>query len=341
MAATDTTRSLMGAGRATEKERILSPAPALGVPPTGSTPNDRQDEHPALAYGNAAVVGPMQAVLGQVPSATPPVFLGDPLLTSCEQTIVQLANQSPLVQYHWPGRGKAPIGYLRGMALSYARVYCKWKANDPFARAMAKKSGTFSQDAMGWYSAKYQAANMVNTSDGVNTLRHLFVLLVGLGMRESNGQYCEGRDMSASNTSPTTAEAGLFQMSYSIGVGNPGQSGGWLKRQYDVLKLWPYTGFLKVFRTGVTCTQGQLSGFGTTKGGKFREFCVLAPALGAEVAALGLRIRRRHWGPITRREVTLNTDCDKLLKDVQQAVDSGSCCGDTLSDIRIPTLDLP
>lgn len=39
---------------------------------------------------------------------------------------------------------------------------------------------------------------------GTDTLRQLFVLLIGLGMRESSGQYCEGRDRSASNV---TAEA--------------------------------------------------------------------------------------------------------------------------------------
>lgn len=37
-------------------------------------------------------------------------------------------------------------------------------------------------------------------SSGVATLRHVFVLLFGLGMRESSGRYCEGRDRSVSNT---------------------------------------------------------------------------------------------------------------------------------------------
>jgi hypothetical protein len=39
--------------------------------------------------------------------------------------------------------------------------------------------------------------------------------MMGLGMRESSGQHCEGRDMSADNVSSDTAEAGLFQMSWN------------------------------------------------------------------------------------------------------------------------------
>ena len=46
------------------------------------------------------------------------------------------------------------------------------------------------------------------TRTGAVTLRHLFALILGLGMRESSGRYCEGRDMSASNVSAETAECG-------------------------------------------------------------------------------------------------------------------------------------
>jgi hypothetical protein len=56
---------------------------------------------------------------------------------------------------------------------------------------------------------------MRNDVSGIDTLRHLFVLMIGLGMRESSGRYCEGRDQSASNTSADTAEAGLFQTSWN------------------------------------------------------------------------------------------------------------------------------
>ena len=50
----------------------------------------------------------------------------------------------------------------------------------------------------------------------VERLRRSFALLLGLGMRESSGRYCEGRDRSANNTGADTAEAGLFQMSFDL-----------------------------------------------------------------------------------------------------------------------------
>ena len=54
-----------------------------------------------------------------------------------------------------------------------------------------------------------------------DTLRHLFVLLTGLDMRESSGRCCEGRDLSASNTTADTAEAGLFQQSWNSRFASP------------------------------------------------------------------------------------------------------------------------
>jgi hypothetical protein len=51
---------------------------------------------------------------------------------------------------------------------------------------------------------------MANDRDGPETLRPLFALMLGHGMRESSGRYCEGRDRSAENVASDTAEAGLF-----------------------------------------------------------------------------------------------------------------------------------
>jgi len=45
---------------------------------------------------------------------------------------------------------------------------------------------------------------------------------MGLGMRESSGRYCEGRDRNANNVTSDTAEAGLFQMSWDIHGVKPG-----------------------------------------------------------------------------------------------------------------------
>jgi len=39
--------------------------------------------------------------------------------------IIQIASSSAIATYNWPERGIAPRGYTKGMALVFARVYCK------------------------------------------------------------------------------------------------------------------------------------------------------------------------------------------------------------------------
>jgi hypothetical protein len=81
---------------------------------------------------------------------------------------------------------------------------------------MAKAdTGDEAFDALAWYRAEFEHLGMSNDAPGADTLRHLFVLLMGLGMRESSGQHCVGRDQSASNTTAETAEAGPFQQSWN------------------------------------------------------------------------------------------------------------------------------
>jgi len=287
-----------------------------------------RDLHFGEAFGDEAESENAELFYADLGSETTSASV-DPLRTSCRQAIIDLADASPLVSFRWPpNRGRAPLAYLRGMALTYARVYCKWKAGDVYALEMAKRAGTNTRvDALATFSAEFRAASMSNASDGVDTLRHVFVLLIGLGMMESSGRYNVGRDLSASNISSTTAEAGLFQISHSVGVGSSTLAGGWLKRHYEVLKLLPYSGLRSVFSHGRgTSSRGQTSGFRTDRGGRFRRFLIMEPALGAELAALGIRKRVRHWGPLRRRQVTINADCDRLLQQVQHAVDEGGCC---------------
>src|SRR5690348_1742885 len=113
--------------------------------------------------------------------------------------ITQIAATSDIASYSWKDRGTAPAGYIKGMALVYARVYCKLKAENAAAVEMAKaNTGDNDHDALAWYGDIFAAAGMDNENAGADTLRHLFVLMMGLGMRESSGKYCEGRDTSAS-----------------------------------------------------------------------------------------------------------------------------------------------
>lgn|GEM_PF-1449211 len=235
--------------------------------------------------------------------------------------ILQTAAQSAIARYFWHDRGVAPRGYIKGMALVYARVYCKFKAGDAAAVEMAKAdTGNIEKDALARYALEFRSLRMDNSSVGANTLRHLFVLLVGLGMRESGGRYCTGRDRSAQNTSADTAEAGLFQASYNLRTAHP-----LLPKLFSQYLSNP-VGFLDIFQEGVRCNPADLENFGVGNGKDFQRLSKSCPAFAAEFAAVGLRNRCRHWGPIIRKGAEIRPECDEMLLQVQRLVDDLNIC---------------
>jgi len=52
--------------------------------------------------------------------------------------IAQIAASSPLARVSWSGRGRAPIGYIKGMAVMFAVAQAKLAQGDPAALEMAK-----------------------------------------------------------------------------------------------------------------------------------------------------------------------------------------------------------
>ena len=152
---------------------------------------------------------------------------------------------------------------------------------------------------------------MDNSQDGIDTLRHLFVMLLGLRhARTNSGRYCEGRDLSADNVSADTAEASLHQTSYNIRSCN----------EHIATLLDDYwanpNGFLGTFRVGVSPDKDDLGNFGSGDGAKHQFLSKFAPAYHVFISGLGLRYlsgENGHWGPVRRREVELKADADKML----------------------------
>jgi len=239
-----------------------------------------------------------------------------PIGRALQDQIVQIAARSAIARFPWPDRGVAPVGYIKGMAVVYAQVYAKFNAGDPAATEMARaNSGDTDRDALAWYADEFATAGMRNDTAGPDTLRHLFVLLIGLGMRESSGKYCCGRDQMASNTDADTAEAGLFQTSYNAHNASP-----ILPAIFAAYRANP-NGFVDIFKEGVTCSAADFENFGGGDGEEFQRLSKACPAFAAEFAAVALRHLKDHWGPIKRKEVEIRPDCDAMLREVQVAVD--------------------
>jgi hypothetical protein len=241
-----------------------------------------------------------------------------PLSDEQVDAISVIAINSRIANYNWDDRGIAPDGYVTGFALAFANTYRQLLAGYSPAVEMAKKnSGNSEKDVLQWYYTQYRDAEMDNTRDGPDTLRHLWALLMGLGMRESSGQHCCGRDQSADNTSSDTAEAGLFQTSYNAHTCS--SEFDELMRAFGAGEL---QGFLAQFEDGVSCSSSDWDSYGSGMGKEFQDLCKSEPAFACETCAVVLRKLRQHYGPINREEAELKTDADVMLHQVQDYIDT-------------------
>jgi hypothetical protein len=268
------------------------------------------------------IVGPKtwDALENNAPPYVPP-GLPAPMSDAMQSGICDLAENSLIAQYDWADRGRAPVGYIKGVALAFGNAYRQWRIGYPPAMNMARaNTGNADKDALAWYAGEFNDLGMSNEKDGRRTLRHLWVLLMGLGMRESSGQHCCGRDMSASNTSSDTCEAGAWQTSYDA----HGCSDDW-DTLFEAFAAAVETdnpqGFLAAFHEDVECSSSNWDCYGSGSGYLHQEMSKGQPAYAAEVCAVTLRCLRQHYGPINRREAELRLEADDLLHEVQDYID--------------------
>lgn len=241
-----------------------------------------------------------------------------PPLSAAEiEQISDIARNSEIAEYSWRDRGRAPVGYVVGHALAFATAVRRLELGTSDAGVMAAgERGQPDTDVLSWYKDEFEALEMDNKLSSVSTMRHLFALQMGLGMRESSGRYCEGRDTSASNTSPDTAEAGLFQTSWNIRSCSSA-----IPPLLSEFNTAPQ-GFLEQYDDGVTPSGGELQNYGDGQDGTvyqwLSKYCPLFHTL---VTGVGMRRLRQHWGPLNRKEAELRREADEMLKDVQEFIE--------------------
>ena len=74
------------------------------------------------------------------------------------------------------------------------------------------------------------------------------------------------------------------------------------------------------FSEGVECSAADWETWGEGDGAVYQETAKNAPQFAVETAAVGLRNRRQHWGPINRYEVEVRREADDLLRRVEDIV---------------------
>src|SRR5581483_1251906 len=243
--------------------------------------------------------------------------VSDPGPTSLSK-LESIAASSQCYQYPWKNRGQAPKGYIEGVALVWAKAVCNPNRSDVVVAAQAKTSDT-AHDALAWYAATFSNLGMSNGSPGMDTLRHVYTLLIGLGMRESSGEHCIGRDTSASNYTSSSAEAGAWQTSWDSHTNSPE-----LPKLFAKYKASSAGCLLDPFQNGVTCSATDWKNWGSPGDGlDFQKLEKTCPAFAAEYAAVMLRVSggsAGHYGPLRTRAAEVRPECDAMLQQIETAV---------------------
>jgi peptidoglycan hydrolase-like protein with peptidoglycan-binding domain len=253
------------------------------------------------------------------PPYTPP-GLPEPLTAQQQEEIAQIAINSEIASYSWDDRGQAPEGYVKGFALAWANTYRQLMTGYMPAVEMAEANTGNEKDVLYQYKDTLKSLGMPTDKDGPDTLRALWTIMMGLGMRESSGQHCCGRDMSADNVSSDTAEAGLYQTSW-----NAHSCSDNFDVLFDTFSAGEDSdnpqGFLDYFKEDVSCSSSDWQNYGSGDGAEFQYLCKNQPSFACETCAITLRNLCNHYGPVNRFEVEVKADAEKMLKAVQDYVD--------------------
>jgi hypothetical protein len=245
-----------------------------------------------------------------------PTPTSTPGRSAAREDIERVAAGSSCAAVNFRDRGRAPKGFMRGMGLMYARAVCH--RDRPDVRiASQPSSGDGRNDVLAWYSENYAAAGMTNDSEA-ERLRHLYVLLIGLGMQESSGRHCCGRDMSADFDTAESAEAGAFQTSWGARRKSPE-----LVNLFSSYRTGGRECLLETFRVGATCSANDARNWGEGDGKDFQQLSKDCPAFATEYAAVLVRFSggsAGEFGPLRRKTVEIRPECDAMLLEIERMV---------------------
>lgn len=252
---------------------------------------------------------------------------------SARERIIALVGDSDCFKRTWADRGAAPMGYIKGMALTYAKSYCELVSTDlPLVQEMASpvdysrvdKKGRL-RDALAIYDSHLKPSRRLKLDTPVERLRSQYALAIGLGMRESSGNTTEGPDRTAPNNGPNEAEAGLFQVSFNSWA---------VSKNFQGSYEW-YNGErsercnLSTFMEGVKDKNVPVRGEGPPA--LFQSFTKGCPGFAVEYVIVQLRKNANHFGPINTKKTEYRQSCQDLLASVEPLVDQ--FCGQKISAI--------
>jgi hypothetical protein len=234
------------------------------------------------------------------------------------------------------GKLKDHPGFYYGVVDSFARSMCR--PNDGIKKPML--SGAGSRDAINKFDFIPELSSVVKgkseNKDNDRVLIATYSILLTEGMLESNGNFREGRDVTAKNQSSDAAEAGLFQTSNDIhqqliGFGDRAANDGLLALEKEYERN-PKACMTQTFSEGMHQDKNRDDVAGS--GARFQKLLRSCPALAVEHAAITIRHYMGHYGPIKRG--TAKPGCEKMLSEAYDYVNRsrGSICPELLGTTR-------
>lgn len=258
-----------------------------------TTPTTTPPEKPVIPPGSVVTIKPVTS--------------GASLLTM--DAVNKAVVGSSCAKYAFGNRGPAPLGYLKGIVVSYARTLCLYNSpNTTYAGSIGEALGDDAHDALVHYG--------IGAASGGERIKQTYTLLIGLGLRESSGQYGTGWDTSklkgAHPIQPTAinSETGAFQVSYDNDRKMPASSA-----LYAEYQAHPDRCSLDIFKEGAKAVVQDFVGSGP--GYDFQHFMRYCPALQVDYAAAGIRVNRGQWGPLNRKEAEYYKPCEQMLSQIE------------------------
>lgn len=251
---------------------------------------------------------------------TPPVVT-TPSTGMTKDQYLALATGSTCANTKFTSQGKPikRIGYLKGLALTYAKTVCNPTGATYKVASMPVTDST--TDAFAVYGIKPATAE-----DRLNTA---FALSIGSAARESSWRWFCGKDAAATNTESSTAEAGLHQSSYNSRYNKDGKTINKSRADlYAFFKADKSRCFAKEYKDiGLTADAANLKNWGTGEGVIFQELSKQCPGFAVEYHLMGMRERVTHYGPLKGKRAELKPACTNMFATLGKAIkDNPSLC---------------
>lgn len=229
--------------------------------------------------------------------------------------LTSMAMNSSCAKTTHVGQGVPTQNYMKGIALTYARVVCR--PNSDSYKIASQPLGGAHIDALTHYGLKPQTPE--------ERLNMTFSLMIGSGARESTWRWCVGKDANASNTEASSCEAGLYQTSYNARY-NYAKTNADLtlnaarENLYKQFKANKEGCFAAEYKGNVTCSAANLKNWGTGEGVKFQELSKQCPGFATEYHLMTARERRTHYGPINLKKSEVKPVCTDMFEQIRKSI---------------------